>query len=153
MQSVEALQRTNRRILDRLRPLYIHELGLEKSVQTLLRNAQSQAPELKLVLALDDSLADVDGILAQTIYRVIQESVTNVLRHASATSMDVNVAMQHQQRGHRVSDDGIGLPEKTVFGRGLTGMNERVRALGGTFRLFREGGRTFVRCELPAGGE
>jgi two-component system sensor histidine kinase UhpB len=153
IQSVEALQQANRRILDRLRPLYIHELGLQKSIQTLLRNAQSQAPELELTSKLDDGLADVDGILSQTIYRVIQEGVTNVLRHAGASSMNVKAVTQHQQVALEISDDGIGLSENNAFGRGLTGMRERVRALGGTFQLIRENGQTFVRCQLPIATE
>jgi two-component system sensor histidine kinase UhpB len=50
-----------------------------------------------------------------------------------------------------VSDDGIGFPADRMFGRGLTGMLERVRALSGTLELLREDGRTCVRCRLPAG--
>ena len=53
LQSVETLQQANRRILDRLRPLYIQELGLEKSIQTLLQNAKAQAPDLKLTSQID----------------------------------------------------------------------------------------------------
>jgi two-component system sensor histidine kinase UhpB len=151
MQSVEALQQANRRILDRLRPLYIQDLGLEKSIQTLLRNARSQAPELELTSKIDDSLAEMDGLLSQTIYRVIQEGVTNVLRHARASSMNVAAAIQHRQLLIEISDDGVGFPDKNVFGRGLTGMHERVRALGGTFQLLRDSGRTYVRCRLPIG--
>jgi two-component system sensor histidine kinase UhpB len=151
MQSVEALQQTNRRILDRLRPLYIHELGLEKSIQTLLRNARSQAPELKLTAMVADGLANIDGILAQTVYRVIQEGVTNVLRHARASSANVHAALDRQQLVVEISDDGVGFPADNVFGRGLTGMHERVRALNGTLELLREGRRTYVRCWLPAG--
>jgi two-component system sensor histidine kinase UhpB len=150
MQSVEALQQANRRILDRLRPLYIHELGLEKSIQTLLRNARSQAPELKLTAMIADGLADIDGILAQTVYRVIQEGVTNVLRHARAGSANVHAAIERQQLVVEISDDGAGFPADNVFGRGLTGMHERVRALNGTLELLREGRRTYVRCRLPA---
>jgi two-component system sensor histidine kinase UhpB len=149
IQSVEALQQANRRILDRLRPLYIQELGLEKSIQTLLQNAQLQAPQLELISKLDNSLAGVDGPLSQTIYRVIQEAVTNVLRHAYASSMHVMAAIQDGQCIVQISDDGIGLAENNAFGRGLTGMHERVRALGGSFRLFREDGRTYVSCLLP----
>ena len=89
LQSVEALQQANRRILDRLRPLYIQELGLESSIQTLLQNAQAQAPDLKLTSQIDARLNAVDGLLSQTIYRVIQEAVTNVLRHARADAMHV----------------------------------------------------------------
>ena len=47
LRSVETLQQANRRILDRLRPLYIQELGLERSIETLLQNAKAQAPDLK----------------------------------------------------------------------------------------------------------
>jgi two-component system, NarL family, sensor histidine kinase UhpB len=151
MQSVEALQQTNRRILDRLRPLYIHELGLEKSIQTLLRNARSQAPEIKLTATVADGMADIDGILAQTVYRVIQEGVTNVLRHARASSVNVYAAIEEQQLVVEISDDGVGFPADNIFGRGLTGMHERVRALNGTFELLREDRRTYVRCRLPAG--
>ena len=50
-----------------------------------------------------------------------------------------------------ISDDGVGFPPDQVFGRGLTGMQERVRALSGTFELLREAGRTRVRCRLPVG--
>ena len=84
LQSVEALQHANRRILDRLRPLYIDELGLTKSIETLLRNARSQAPQLQQTADIDPRLGDVDGLLSHTVYRVIQEGVTNVLRHANA---------------------------------------------------------------------
>lgn len=151
MQSVEALQQANRRILDRLRPLYIQELGLERSVETLLENARSQAPDLELTSSIDPRLAGVDGILSQTVYRVIQEGVTNVLRHAKARSMNVEAALEHGQLVIEIWDDGAGFPPSNVFGRGLTGMHERVRALSGTFQFLREDERTYIRCRLPDG--
>jgi two-component system sensor histidine kinase UhpB len=150
IQSVEALQQANRRILDRLRPLYIHELGLGNSIQTLLRNAQSQAPQLKLTAEIDARLAGVDGILSQTIYRVIQEGVTNVLRHAKASSMHVRAEMAPDEVVVEVSDDGVG-PQANIFGRGLTGMHERARALGGTLQLLRANASTTIECRLPIG--
>jgi two-component system sensor histidine kinase UhpB len=151
LQSAEALQQANRRILDRLRPLYIQELGLARSVETLLQNARSQAPEMKLTSSIDRRLADVDGILSQTVYRVIQEGVTNVLRHAKARSMNVEATIEGNHLVIEISDDGAGFSEGNVFGRGLTGMHERVRALSGSFQFLREGGRTYIRCQLPAG--
>jgi two-component system sensor histidine kinase UhpB len=151
LQSAEALQQANRRILDRLRPLYIQELGLARSVETLLQNARSQAPEMSLTSSIDRRLADVDGILSQTVYRVIQEGVTNVLRHAKARSMNVEAAIEGDHLVIEISDDGAGFPQGNVFGRGLTGMHERVRALSGTFQFLREGGRTYIRCRLPVG--
>jgi two-component system sensor histidine kinase UhpB len=151
LRSVETLQQANRRILDRLRPLYIQELGLENSVQTLLQNAKAQAPDLKLTSQIGAGLNEVDGWLAQTIYRVIQEAVTNVLRHARASSMSVTATIGQREVIVEISDDGIGFPADRMFGRGLTGMLERVRALSGTLQLLREGGRTHVRCRLPIG--
>ena len=151
LRSVEALQLANRRILDRLRPLNIEELGLEKSVQTLLQYARSQAPGLKLSVRIDPRLNGVDGLLAQTVYRVIQEGVTNVLRHANAGAMSIEAAFEGPQVAVEISDDGVGFPSGQPFGRGLTGMHERVRALSGTFEFKRENGRTYIRCRLPAG--
>ncbi|MBN8990819.1 MAG: histidine kinase [Rhizobiales bacterium] len=151
IESVEALQQANRRILDRLRPLYIQELGLEKSIETLLQNALSQAPDLKLKSRIDPGLSQIDGLLTQTVYRVIQEAVTNILRHARASSMRVEAAIEGPQVLVEISDDGVGFQPGQSFGRGLTGMHERVRALSGTFEFQREAGRTCVRCRLPVG--
>jgi len=151
LRSVETLQQANRRILDRLRPLYIQELGLERSIQTLLQNVKAQAPDLKVTAQIDTALNEVDGLLSQTIYRVIQEAVTNVLRHAKANTMHVVADIKDREVIVEVSDDGIGLPADRMFGRGLTGMLERARALSGTLELLREEGRTCVRCRLPAG--
>ena len=151
LESVEALQQANRRILDRLRPLYIQELGLENSIQTLLQNARSRAPNLELTSRIDPRLNDVEGLLSQTVFRVIQEGVTNVLRHAKASAMRVEAAIEGPQVAVEISDDGIGFPADRPFGRGLTGMLERVRALGGTFEFQRDGGRTYIRCRLPVG--
>jgi two-component system, NarL family, sensor histidine kinase UhpB len=150
LQSVEALQQANRRVLDRLRPLYIEDLGLEKSIQTLLQNARAQAPGIKLTSHIDARLNGIDGLRARTVYRVIQEGITNVLRHARAHAANVDALIRDGQLIVEISDDGIGFPPDRVFGRGLNGMQERVRALDGTLELLREGSRTCVRCRLPA---
>jgi signal transduction histidine kinase len=150
LQSVEALQQTNRRILDRLRPLYIEELGLSSSVQTLLRNFRAQAPHIVLTDAIDPDLGGISGPLAQTVYRVIQEALTNVLRHANAGNVHVQATVADKTLVVEISDDGGGFPAGNVFGRGLTGMHERVRALSGSLSLLRVDEQTYVRCRLPA---
>jgi signal transduction histidine kinase len=149
LQSVEALQQTNRRILDRLRPLYIEELGLETSVQTLLQNFRKQAPQVSLTATIDPELNWIEGPLAQTVYRVIQEALTNVLRHAKASNAHVQATNAAEALVIEISDDGGGFPAGNVFGRGLTGMHERVRALSGSLSLLRADERTYVRCRLP----
>lgn len=152
LRSVESLQQANRRVLDRLRPLYIQELGLENSVQTLLQDAKAQAPGLEVTSHLDPALNEVEGLLSLTVYRVIQEAMTNVLRHSRAGAVHVVAEISGSDVNVEISDDGIGFPADRRFGRGLTGMLERARALSGTFELLREGGRTSVRCRLPVDG-
>ena len=148
MQSVEALQQANRRILDHLRPLYIEQLGLAESIETLLRNVRTRSPATSISSRIDPRINQLDGPLSQTVYRVIQEGVTNAVRHAKASSIDINAVLNGSQLTIETTDDGIGFAE-VKFGRGLTGMHERVRALSGTFEVVREAGKSIVRCRLP----
>jgi two-component system sensor histidine kinase UhpB len=149
LQSVEALQSTNRRILDRLRPMHIEEFGLQSSIRKLLRGVRSQVPAIEVAFEIDPALDAIDAVVSQTVYRVMQEGITNVLRHAQATEMSLKATAADGKVLVEISDDGVGMPANVVMGRGLTGMRERVRALGGTFELSRSDGRTFIRCNLP----
>ena len=149
LQAAEAVQHASRRILEGLSPLYLEELGLGKSIQTLLQNAHSTLPTVATSSQLDPRLDSLDRLLSQTIYRVTQEAVTNVIRHARATTLNVVATMRDEAVTIEVSDDGIGFPDNVSLGRGLTGMSDRSRALDGKLDLLREGGRTMVRCWLP----
>jgi two-component system sensor histidine kinase UhpB len=145
--SVKALQLTNRRILDRLRPLYIEELGLELSIEELIRKVRAQSA-IRVAVEIDPALSAVDSVVSQTVYRLLQEGVTNVLRHAFATEMSLKAAVSERHVLVEISDNGVGMAPGAQFGRGLTGMHERARALGGTFEISRSGRRTCVRCKL-----
>ena len=145
--SVKALQLTNRRILDRLRPLYIEELGLELSVEELIRKVRAQSP-IRVDVEIDPGLSTVDAVVSQTVYRLLQEGITNVLRHAFATEMSLKAAVSERHVLVEISDNGVGMASGAQIGRGLTGMHERARALGGTFEISRSGRRTCVRCRL-----
>jgi two-component system sensor histidine kinase UhpB len=149
LQSVEALQLTNRRILDRLRPMHIEEFGLQSSIQKLLRGVRSQVPAIDVTFEIDPALDAADAVVSQTVYRVMQEGITNVLRHAQATRMRLKATAADGKVLVEISDDGVGMPADVVMGRGLTGMRERIRALRGTFELTRGDGETRVRCSLP----
>jgi two-component system sensor histidine kinase UhpB len=149
LQSVETLQVANRRILQGLHPLYIHELGLEGSIGSLVKNAGARAPELEITADLDPNLNGVDHVLSETTYRVIQEAVTNVLKHARATTMKIDAGIDGNTLLIEIADNGVGFSPEISFGRGLNGMSERVRALSGTFDLLRKDGETLIRCRLP----
>src|SRR6267142_1425215 len=148
-QAVEALQYTNRRILDRLRPMHIRELGLQRSVTDLVKDAEARAPDIRFELQFDMGLLAPDDVVANTVYRSVQESLTNILKHAHAINVRVSVGFQQSKIAMSVVDDGIGFSDNTALGRGLTGMRERVRALGGTFKFARIGGETVVSCLIP----
>lgn len=148
-EAVEALQHTNRRILDRLRPMHVRELGLQRSVADLVKDAGTRAPDVQFDLEFDSELVVPDDVVANTIYRSVQESLTNILKHAQAGTARVSVGRERSTIVMSVADDGVGFSDGTSLGRGLTGMRERVRALGGTFRFQRIGEETIVSCTIP----
>ena len=124
-----------------------HEDGLE-----LLRQPVRQAQRGGLPVALEiGPVGRIPSAMAQVLHRVAQESLTNVLRHAEASNVDVTAAITGETLAIEISDDGGGFPADNVFGRGLTGMHERARALSGSLSLLRANERTYVRCRLPIG--
>jgi two-component system sensor histidine kinase UhpB len=149
LQAVEALQSAIRRILDGLHPLYLDDLGLARSLGSLIESFRAQAPGLRIRMHVDAALEGLDVLFAHTVYRVVQEATTNVLRHARAKTADISAGLEGGQIVVQVSDDGVGLPEEITFGRGLSGMRERLRALGGSLEVSRADQWTSVRCRLP----
>jgi len=102
-------------------------------------------------LTIEGHRADVPAAVDRTAYRIVQESLTNVARHARAGSASVLVAYRPGAVVIQVDDDGTATPQSPpVPGVGLLGMRERVTALGGKLRAEprREGGFT-VHAELP----
>ncbi|MET7396458.1 sensor histidine kinase [Dactylosporangium sp. NPDC005572] len=92
----------------------------------------------------------LDEAGALTAYRIAQEALTNIARHAGATAAWVELERIGPDARLRVSDDGIGPPKAPARGSGLLGIEERVRALGGTWRLGpRPGGGTVLEAGLP----
>ena len=149
---MEALQQANRRILDRLRPLYIDELGLAKSIETLLRNARSQAPQLQQTTDIDPRLGDIDGLLSHTVYRVIQEGVTNVLRHANASAMKITATMQSDQLFVEVADDGVGIsPDNVLRPRLDRHARDGCARSAEPSNCCARTDLTCIRCRLPVG--
>jgi len=148
LQATEALQSTNRRILDHLRPLHIDELGLDLSLRKMLHDLPAHS--LEITVDIDPAVEHADPVNLQTIFRVFQESVTNSLRHSGASELHLRACLSNGDTLIEARDNGEGLPADITFGRGLIGMRERVRALGGSLDLFGDDSGTCVRCRLPA---
>jgi two-component system, NarL family, sensor histidine kinase UhpB len=143
LEQVNALQQSNRRVLEKLRPAGLTELGLREALGALLRLWGESHPDVAIETAISPSLGDTGETADLTIYRTIQEALTNVFRHAGATSVNVSVEPVDLHSGLtgrggalvRVRDNGGGLRPDHKLGFGLTGMRERILALGGSLTI------------------
>lgn len=144
-------------IIKQLRPSALDNLGLGETLRGTVASWRERHPELDCELQLDGDLEELDESVNIAIYRVVQECLTNVVRHAQATRAEVNVS-----RGTAgdsadaivvtVSDDGRGLDqqESEASRFGLMGMRERVQAFGGSLEISGEEGRGVrVRAVIP----
>ena len=162
LEQVNALQQFNRRVLEKLRPVGLTELGLREALGALLRLWGESHPGVVIETAISPSLGKTGETADLTIYRTVQEALTNVFRHAGATSVNVTIEAVEQlsgmERGSRewalvrVRDNGSGLSPDHRLGLGLTGMRERILALGGTLTVASSDGGVIVEALVPKGG-
>lgn len=136
---IAALQEVNRRILGRLRPAALAEMGLADALEALAQGWRETHPEVEIRLLLSGARGVIDEAIALTAYRIVQEGLTNVFRHARATCAAV-VASRDAFEGRpalriEVCDNGVGLAADYREGIGLRGMSERVAAQGGRMTL------------------
>jgi two-component system, NarL family, sensor histidine kinase UhpB len=156
---VNALQQFNRRILDRLRPVGLAELGLADAIAALTRSWRETHPGVVINASIPPSTGALGETAEVTIYRIIQEALTNVFRHAGATRVDIAVepapseAESASMDAVRVSirDNGAGLPADHKHGFGIIGMRERVQALGGTMTVKSSDHGVAVEAMVPGG--
>jgi two-component system, NarL family, sensor histidine kinase UhpB len=144
LEQVDALQQFTRRILEKLRPVGLTDLGLRAALDALQRLWNESHPEVTIATTISQSLGDTGETADLTIYRVVQEALTNVFRHADATEVNVSIEPAERAAGPqhnrdfalvRVRDNGRGMQPDHKFGLGLTGMRERLLALGGTLSV------------------
>ena len=139
-----------------LRPSMLDDLGLQAALEWHVRDFTDRYP-IDVDLRMDgdfDVLTDKHGTC---VYRVVQEALTNCLRHADAHGVSIELKVRPDELRLTVADDGIGLdPARRHSGLGLRGIDERVRELGGTMTIARGRDRGTVlaaRFPLPAVSE
>jgi signal transduction histidine kinase len=136
-----------RRLVDGLRPVPLDELGLTEALRRLVDGAPVSGPAVRLVTDGAESPAAAVEVAA---YRIVQEALTNVLRHSGAGSCEVSVCAENGSLVVSVTDDGRGSGAAPNGGSGLETMRERAEELGGSLELLaRTGGGTVVRAVLP----
>lgn len=153
-QSVRQALEEVRRIARELRPEMLEQLGLVSALTELSRRfAESSGIQVERRFAAELPALSDDAELA--VYRVAQESLTNVARHAGASRVEMVLEQGIDSVVLRVSDDGQGMAEATALNGhgGLRGMRERALFVGGALAIKpgRAGG-VEVRLEVPAGG-
>jgi two-component system sensor histidine kinase UhpB len=148
-------------IVRQLRPSELDNLGLRETLEEAISALQAQHPEVRFGLQTGGELDRLGEVLNINAFRIVQECLTNVLRHAGATRADVVVTHAEDAAGGRleieVRDDGRGMIVAGVEAAaryGILGMRERVEALRGSFAIeSRPGQGVCVRVSIPAGGK
>ncbi len=139
------------RMIPRLRPIKLEGMGLVDAVRDLLTETQQNNPDIRFDLKAEGSLPALDEALELSAYRIIQEAVTNIVRHAGATRAHIGINSSQGQFTLVIADNGRGAPSVKREGHyGVRGMQERAESHGGTivFRPSAEGGLEVV-VSLP----
>jgi signal transduction histidine kinase len=141
-----------RGIITDLRPSLLDDLGLLPAIEALVARRRDDGLEVVSDLALPESAVGSFNLtqeLETTIYRLVQESLTNIIKHAQAKHVRVAVLRHDDVVVVEIQDDGVGFdPESETGGFGLPGMRERVYLAGGALELSSDGG-TLVRARFP----
>lgn len=146
-----------RDLIGQLRPTGLDELGLRAALEHYVEHWRARQPQIRLEVRLEGDLDGLGEQLDLTIYRLLQEGLTNVARHSGARRVDVRIvrgvadASRQDEILVEISDDGRGAdPAGRDHGVGLIGMRERVEALGGHLHIDSRPGRGFtVRATIP----
>jgi signal transduction histidine kinase len=142
-----------RALITDLRPAALDELGTEAALETLVaRVAQQSGLEIELDTDLGETAERHVGEIESTTYRLVQEGLTNVVKHANATRVEVRVVDLDGTLEILLRDDGQGFePEENGSGFGLIGMRERVALVHGSLDVeSTPGSGTILRARIPA---
>jgi signal transduction histidine kinase len=148
-------------IIRQLRPVALDHLGLNDALRDAVDAWRGRHPEIECVLAIEGEVEGLGEVVNITAFRIVQECLTNVVRHAAATRVEIGVArVRDAALGDAlrvtVRDNGRGigkLPEAEAERYGLMGMRERVQALHGEFRLESDAGLgVAVSALIPVAG-
>jgi two-component system, NarL family, sensor histidine kinase UhpB len=149
------LIRVVRSMMQQLHPLMLNELGLKATLEDLLYHWSQRNPELQLLLDCTDAVDELEQHCAIQLFRVVQECLTNTVRHAHASQVQVSLTINPNPYSVclTVSDNGQGCNiNQTKHGFGLLSMTERINSLGGELRYYsapQQGMRVIAHIPLP----
>ncbi len=151
---IDHLQAVNRSLLNRLRPMALGHIPVAELVSRLVAERAQQHPQITFGFTAGRLRHRYGDSVDLTIYRCTQEALTNAIRHAEARNVTVTLGETTEEAAHHlvltVEDDGHGLAPGAPAGFGISGMRERVQALGGRFVLeAAAAGGLRVRIAIP----
>ncbi len=140
-----------RRLVRGLRPPALDQLGLVGAIRQSIEGFSDREGAVPTISVIADELPPLPAAVEVEAYRIVQEALTNAVRHARAPTCDVRIAVIDDSLRLSISDDGIGLDDGRS-GVGLESMRERAEQLGGECRMVRgEGSGTRIEATLPLG--
>ena len=149
---VDDLVKSVRRIATDLRPPILDQLGLPAALEWLAQDF-SRRTSIQCEATIGATNDAINGELGTALFRIVQEALTNVLRHAGATRVDIALGMKSGCVTLEINDDGTGITEAGTVGPGslgILGMRERAAALGGVLEVVpRQEGGTRVAAWFP----
>jgi signal transduction histidine kinase len=149
---VQAAVQSQRRIINDLRPSILDDFGIGAAIQWQAREFSTRNKIPCEVILYDDE-ARLDPAQSVAVYRVLQEALTNISRHANATEVHLSLSRDEDIVAMEIRDNGIGITTEDQIkpgSHGLQGMIERVRQLGGSITIAGEQGKgTAIEIQLP----
>ena len=125
-------------IIRKLRPGALDNLGLSETIRDTVSGWQQQHKNLKFLLNIKGKINDLGEAININIYRIIQESMNNALKHSKASKIIIDLSLLKKSLKLEFSDDGVGFDKKILKNSkqfGLIGIKERIQSLKGTFDL------------------
>jgi len=149
--SADQIHQVVHRILHRLRPVVLDQLGLADSLEELVGQWRDHHPDIYCELTLEGALDDFDEVTNMTLYRTVQEALTNISSHADASQASIRLRREPDHILLSVADNGLGMDmDLPSLGLGLLGMRERAIAAEGEFSLTSKPGQGLsIKVKLP----
>jgi PAS domain S-box-containing protein len=157
---IERVSDTTRRIISDLRPAMLDHLGLLPTLEWYIEDFRNRMEGLSVEFEAVGLKQRLDPEVETALYRIIQEGLHNVVKHANAKNVTIRLTYSYPDLILSIKDDGVGFDQNQHMmpsrarpqGIGLLGMRERIASLGGRLEVRSKPGKgTLMRAEVPAG--